>query len=282
MSPRNAWKGARRIAGRAKRRLFPTPAMAAWRQACREAERVPRYTPGRIRLMGYDLGYTDLLTTCPQWEDLFVRQTLRFETGNTAPRILDCGANIGLATLYFKRAHPRARITAFEADPSIYRVMVANLRRNGAADVETVQAAVWNKTGEIEFHSEGADSGAIATRAHRESGATRPVPSLRLRDVLDDEPVDLLKLDIEGAEGAVLDDCRGALGNVRALALDLHEFDPAHRQTGEVLDLLAAEGFTYALDELVPLPWRPPVTGANTPFPARALCWAVLVRAWRA
>src|SRR5438552_3612860 len=137
--------------------------------------------------------------------------------------------------------HPRARITAFEADPSIYQVMVENLRRNGATDVETVQAAVWNKTGEIEFHSEGADSGAIATRAHRESGAIRPVPSLRLRDVLDDEPVDLLKLDIEGSEAAVLDDCRGALGNVRALALDLHEFDPAHRQTGEVLDLLADE-----------------------------------------
>lgn len=279
MSPRSAWEGARRIAGRAKRRLFPTPEMAAWRQACREAERVPRYTPGRIRLMGYDLGYTDLLTTCPQWEDLFVRQTLRFETGIAAPRILDCGANIGLATLYFKRAHPRARITAFEADPSIYPVMVENLRRNGAADVETVQAAVWNKTGEIEFHSEGADSGAIATRAHRESGATRPVPSRRLRDVLDDEPVDLLKLDIEGAEGAVLDDCRGALGNVRALALDLHEFDPAHRQTGDVFRLLTNAGFTFDLKSLAPLPWRTPQV--RSPFPNPAPMWAVLVRAWR-
>jgi len=64
--------------------------------------------------------------------------------------------------------------------------------------------------------------------------------------------------------------------------MDLREFDPAHRQTGEVLDLLAGEGFTYALDELVPLPWRPPVAGPDTPYPGRALCWAVLVRAWRA
>lgn len=282
MSPLTAWKGARRVAGRAKRRLFPRPEVAAWRHACRQAERVPRYTRGRIELMDYDLGYTDLLTICPQWEDLFVRQTLEFKAGNAAPRILDCGANIGLATLYFKRAYPRARITAFEADPSICQVMVENLRRNGAADVETVQAAVWNKSGEIEFHSEGADSGAIATFAQGGNGASRQVPSVRLRDVLEQEPVDLLKLDIEGAEGAVLDDCRGALANVRALSLDLHEFDPAHRQTGEVLALLAREGFTYALDELVPLPWRPPVAGSDAPYAGRALCWAVLVRAWRA
>src|SRR5207248_3567332 len=128
----------RRAAGATRRRLAPSPEVAAWRRACRLAERTPRYTHGEIELGPYTLQYSDLLTLCPQWDDIFVRRSLAFTTPAQAPRILDCGANLGLASLFFKRAYPAARITAFEADPAIARMLAANLRRNGAADVEVV------------------------------------------------------------------------------------------------------------------------------------------------
>lgn len=51
------------------------------------------------------------------WE-IFIRGEYFFETEKTAPVILDCGANIGLATLFFKRIYPKARITCGEADPT--------------------------------------------------------------------------------------------------------------------------------------------------------------------
>jgi hypothetical protein len=63
--------------------------------------------------------------------------------------------------------------------------------------------------------------------------------------------------------------------------MDLHEFDPALRQAPRVLDLLARAGFTYAIDELVPLTWRPPTAEPSSPFPGKALTWAMTVRAWR-
>jgi hypothetical protein len=107
------------------------------------------------------------------------------------------------------------------------------------------------------------------------------VPSVRLRDVLEREPIDLLKLDIEGAEDAVLTDCEGVLHQVNALVLDLHEFDPAARQAPRVLECLSRAGFLYAVEDLVALPWRPPVAGPSTPFPGKALNWAMTVRAWR-
>lgn len=231
--------------------------------------------------MGFDLRYSDLLTLCPQWDDLFVKQTLRFTSGRPSPRILDCGANVGLASLYFKRAYPSARITAFEADPAIHAFLTENLARNGASDVDAVNGAVWTETGEIDFRCEGADSGSIERFAGDLRGVTRRVPAWRLRDLIAKEPVDLLKLDIEGAERAVLEDCVGVLENVRAICLDLHEVDPGRRHTAAVLDLLSREGFVYSLDQLSPLPWRPPVAGPATPFPGCHLCWAVLVRAWR-
>ena len=276
----SALRSLRRAAGSVKRWAFPAPEVAAWKQACREAERMPRFTPGRIRLMGYDLGYVDLLTLCPQWHDLFVRQALRFEAVHSAPRIIDGGANIGLASLYFKRLYPAARITAFEADPAIHAVLADNLCRNGAGDVEAVQAALWTSPSEIDFRCEGADAGSVAEVPGAPAGPVRRVPAVRLREVLDKEPVDFLKLDIEGAERAVLADCGASLRQVRALCLELHEFDPAARSTPEVLTLLEDAGFTYALDELIELPSRGE-TAERTVFPGRALSWAVLVRAFR-
>ena len=273
---------ARRIAGHVKRHYFPSPEVAAWRHACQVAEQVPRFTPGEIQLGEYRLRYADLMTTCPQWEDIFVRQTMRVILPTDAPRILDCGANIGLASLYFKRLYPAARITAYEADPAIHEILADNLSRNRAEDVETVQAAVWKENGTISFACEGADSGAVAEVTTNTKAARREVPAVRLRDLIEAEPIDLLKLDIEGAERAVLMDCAGALGNVRAMIMELHDFDPRQRNLPFVLEMIEREGFSYAVDDLVALPWIPPVAPAGSPFAGQAMCWALMVKAWRA
>jgi hypothetical protein len=63
--------------------------------------------------------------------------------------------------------------------------------------------------------------------------------------------------------------------------MDLHEFDPSVRQAPRVLELLARAGFSYAIDDFVPLTWREPRADASTPFPGRAMQWAMTVRAWR-
>jgi FkbM family methyltransferase len=261
--------------------MFESAEKAAWREACRQAEVTPRFSSGQIRLMDLDLRYADLLTLCPQWDDLFVKRTLAFMTSSPAPRILDCGANIGLASLFFLRAYPKARITAFEADPALFDILDANLKSNGAAAVETRHAALWTSTGAVTFHCEGSDSGMVGTLPGAVAGDARTVPSLRLRDVIDEGPVDLLKLDIEGAEDVVLADCEPALHRVKAIVMDLHEFDPAARQSPRVLQLLTRAGFSYAIDDLVPLPSREPRAGAETPFPGKAMQWAMTVRAWR-
>jgi FkbM family methyltransferase len=272
---------ARQRAGAIRRRLFEPPAKVAWRRAARLAETTPRFTPGTIRLLDFDLQYPDLLSLCPQWLEIFVRGTLDFQTASRSPRILDCGANVGLASLYFKRRYPRARVTAYEADPALFAVLEANLDTNGASDVDAVHAAVWTATGHLTFRCEGSDSGMIESLPGIVDGRSMTVPSVRLRDVLEREPIDLLKLDIEGAEHAVLTDCEGVLHQVNALVLDLHEFDPAARQAPRVLECLSRAGFLYAVEDLVALPWRPPVAGPSTPFPGKALNWAMTVRAWR-
>jgi len=263
-----------------KRWLFPPRELAAWHYACRVAAAVPRHTPGEIVLDGYRLAYADLLTLCPQWRDIFVDGALRFTSASNRPRILDCGANIGLAALYFKHLYPQARITAYEADPALAALCRRNLTSNGAGDVDVDAVAVWAHEGSVSFQKEGADSGAIEGTSVGLAAETMTVPSIRLRDVIARNPIDLLKMDIEGAEVTVLTDCLTALDNVHAMILDVHEFDPRHRRTPEVFDLLERAGFRVSMSNVVPLPWRSTAPVAS-PFPDNSDTWAVTVRAWR-
>lgn len=276
-----AYRRARRKAGAIVRRIFESPEQKSWRRAWHQAEVTPRFTPGTIRMMDYSIRYADLLSFCPAWQDIFVKRTLEFQSRSTSPRILDCGANVGLASLFFHRLYPQARITAFEADPALFAILDTNLKTNGAAGVVTRHAALWTSTGTLTFQCEGSDSGMISSLPGAIDGTATTVPSVRLRDVIDEGPVDLLKLDIEGAEDAVLADCEPVLPRVNALVMDLHEFDPSARQAPRVLERLTRAGFSYAIDEFVPLTWREPRSSADSPFPGKAMQWAMTVRAWR-
>jgi FkbM family methyltransferase len=231
-------------------------------------------------MMEYDVQYSDLLTFCPQWEDIFVERSLAFDAATPSPRILDCGANIGLSSLFYKRQYPRARITAYEADPDIAAQLVRNLRVNGATDVEVIAAAVWIEDGTVGFAAQGADAGALDRFTHQTDRASIQVPSRRLADAVAREPIDLLKLDIEGAELDVLRDIAPHLGNVEAMELEVHELRPDCRRLPVVLTILADAGFSYSISRVTHLPWLDRSSGRR-PFPQWAESWVAAVCAWR-
>jgi FkbM family methyltransferase len=267
----------RRLARDVQHDIWPTPELGVLQQLESRARREPRRTRGQIAVPPYRFEYVDAMSTWPQWDDIFIHHSLAFATDVRTPRIIDCGANIGLASLYFKLRFPYARLTAFEPDPGLAAVCRSNLALNDAAEnAEVRQAAVWTFDGTLDFVCEGTDSGTIASLNQPVEGPVAHVPSVQLRDWLQ-EPVDLLKLDIEGAELAVLDDCRDRLQHVRALIVELHEFDPAKRVTGRVLDLLSAAGFVFEMRAVTPLPWR---SQGQSPFADASLVWVATVRAW--
>ena len=119
--------------------------------------------PDRFACWTTSCSTPDLLSFCPQWHDIFVDGALEFRADSAAPRILDCGGNVGLASLFFKRRFPAARITAYEADPALFEILQAQPRRQRRRDVETVHAALWTANGRVTFRAEGSDSGMIGT-----------------------------------------------------------------------------------------------------------------------
>jgi FkbM family methyltransferase len=141
--------------------------------------------------------------------------------------------------LFWKSIAPDAEVTAFEADPAIARVLEANVAAAGLSGVTVIPAAVWTSAGSVTFTGEGADAGRI--------GGREIVPAVRLADYLLTH-VDLLKIDIEGAEVPVLLDCGERLRNVERIVLEYHSFFGEEQRLGELVTLLENVGFRLIMD----------------------------------
>ncbi len=167
----------------------------------------PRNKPKTIKFLTYRIQVQDCLSFIFQFKEMFVKQYYMFETKNESPLIYDCGANIGISCISFKKYFPNSKIKAFEADPAIAKMLGNNLNENSITGVEVYSKAVWINNNGIEFGAEGADSGSIYSSRNK-----MKVESIRLKDFIDEEEtIEFLKIDIEGAEAEVIQDCGKSL-----------------------------------------------------------------------
>jgi FkbM family methyltransferase len=170
-------------------------------------------------------------------------------------RFLDVGACHGLFSLAFTQGRPDSEAVAVEPSPLAWEVLESNLRRNAGARVTPLQVAVGAAPGRLTMryswhHLEAAaagDPGAVEI-------ALRTVD--RLCAELGFRP-DLVKIDVEGYELAVLRGAREVLEESRPLLfLEIHPARIAELggSIGELTDLLAELGYRICGLEGAPVP----------------------------
>lgn len=236
--------------------------------------RLWRAAPGStVTLGGLRLRITDGPNAYMQFKDEFVRHNYAFRSSVAAPVVIDGGANMGLFSLATLRDHPEARITAFEPDPAIAALLRENLAANGAAQVTVVVAALGASEGTARFARDGRAGGALGDG----DLTVRVVPLSPYAT----QPIDFLKLNIEGAELDVLRELEqaGRLRNVRAMVIEHHGWYAAPHQLAPLLDVLGRNGFRYLvhdLDDQTNPVTKPPFV----PLPA-GTPWFCLVYAWQ-
>jgi hypothetical protein len=117
----------------------------------------------------------------------------------------------------------------------------------------------------LRFGSGGALGGTLDVDArHHSDDKITPIPTIRLKDYLT-TPVDFLKIDIEGAEWEVLEDCAGQLQQVENLFVEYHSAPGKKQYLPELLAVLERAGFRLYIKEawnnrpvpFVPLHYRP-------------------------
>lgn len=143
--------------------------------------------------------------------------------------IVDCGANAGYSSLFFLHMFPASKLLAIEPDRGNFDVCCANLSRyieEGRATV--IRAALWKSNKEVLIASTGPEwARVVADTSSMTPGASEGVPGYsldRLFQLSDFPEIDLLKIDIEGAEREVFASglAREVLCNVNSIAIELH------------------------------------------------------------
>jgi FkbM family methyltransferase len=233
----------------------------------------PRRQPSRLMVGTKTLRYADMHSFFYQTKQIFGERLYDFRSEHAAPVIIDCGAHIGLASLFFKECYPAACIRAFEADAALAEMARANFETFDAGDIDIKAVAVWTHDKGVTFSHSADDAGHVGT-----SGTT--VPSVRLKTLLEGDIVDMLKVDVEGAEFDLIIDCGQALRNVRRMIIEVHAMHADRAPIGKLLAALEYADFRYTLTDLHAVTWIP--VGVQPPFGAiRTDKYIFTVFAWR-
>jgi FkbM family methyltransferase len=112
--------------------------------------------------------------------------------------IVDAGAYTGYSSIYFSTKFADARILAIEPDAGNFRMLVRNTR--SCARIDPTHAALWSTDASISIANP--DDAAWGYRAVQQEAGSVQIPTIRMDEALAwaDGHIDLLKLNIEGAE----------------------------------------------------------------------------------
>jgi FkbM family methyltransferase len=176
--------------------------------------------PGLNHSITLRAGTSDVLA----FIQLFIDGELDFQMSEEPATIVDAGANIGLASLYFAHRFPKAKILALEVDQSNFELLVRNTKTY--ANITCLKLALWSKQTQLNILNPTDEPWAFRVGEVASADGTS-IPALGVHDLLkefESGRIDLLKMDIEGAEKDVFQNGTDKwIDRIGVIAVELHD-----------------------------------------------------------
>ncbi|MEF2968106.1 FkbM family methyltransferase [Paenibacillus sp. M1] len=169
--------------------------------------------------------YVRLGTSDPTvYKQIFQGRDYIFPLSFSPKLIIDGGANVGYGSVLFANAYPEAQIVAIEPEASNYEVLQYNTAPY--KHITTVNSGLWNKDTHLKVKDNGLDKWGAMVEETSESDpdAFKAVTISSLMANYVGQEIDILKLDIEGAERELFtSDYEEWLSKVKVLIIELHD-----------------------------------------------------------
>jgi FkbM family methyltransferase len=165
----------------------------------------------------------------PAYEDVVINRQYECDLPFAPDVIIDAGAHIGLASVFFANRYPHAQIIAIEPETANFRLLEKNI--HPYKNVRAIKAALWSRDGDVILKDPGIGTWGFQVAG---DGPGAKVPALTVPTLLAREnirKVDLLKVDIEGAEKEVFAGNLEWLGRVKFLMIETHHWLVGCRET---------------------------------------------------
>jgi FkbM family methyltransferase len=161
-----------------------------------------------------------------RYNDLIQYYNLVLNEGKN-PLIIDCGANIGLASLYFATIFPRAKIVALEPESINCRFARTNNLHN---NLDVIQAAVGSESGKCVIKNTNASSNSFQVTRNIDSNAApdKVIDVITIGELISRYGVDykpfLIKIDIEGYESDLFAKDVEWISSFPLMIIELHDW----------------------------------------------------------
>lgn len=165
--------------------------------------------------------FTSDVTT---FKHIFVYGDYDFNAVPEPKVIIDAGANVGLASVYFANKYPMAKIIAIELAPSNYQLLTKNVCRY--PQIKTHNAGIWHKKEILKFKEEGISPWGykVENQIQRDGISVLSITLNEIIDTYEIQIIDILKIDIEGAEVELFsENYEHWLPKVRYLVIETHD-----------------------------------------------------------
>lgn len=213
------------------------------------------------KIFGYNIKFFNYLTLLALFNEIFLQKEYEFNANNKEPFIIDCGSNIGMSICYFKKKYPESKIVGFEPDKKTFQLLKNNVEKNKLGNVELYESAVYNREDTINFYSDvdkDGDLGMSVTKRLLESN--RRIKETKVHSVLLSrfikKPVDLLKIDIEGAEFEVIKELSNSskFKLINEIIIEYHSKTNKVNKLYKILKILEQNDFKFIIHSV----HRPP------------------------
>jgi FkbM family methyltransferase len=169
--------------------------------------------------------------------------------------VVDIGGGIGDFSIFAAHRRPGNRVYAFEPFPGSFALLRENLKRNQISNVQAFQQAIWSGRGSLALDTSTGEPVQFISRELDEAAAggdTVPCDSLENTFArLDIQRCDLLKVDAEGAEYAILFNTPEAvLAKIQRIVMEYHDAITPHTHA-ELAAFLSEKGYRVAAVENV-------------------------------
>lgn len=154
--------------------------------------------------------------------------------------VLDIGGNVGYhALLAGKCVGSKGKVITFEPSTRIYSELLANINLNPSSNIEAKKLAVSDKAGSVDFYFAGenaeGNSSIIASHGGRKTEKVDTVSFDEIAMMLPLISINLIKIDVEGAEGLVLNGLQRHLDALNTKCVIFLEISPENIKNAKVM-----------------------------------------------
>ena len=199
------------------------------------------------------LGLNITFHSCPElialFQEIFVNKDYYVALSNNSPTIIDCGSNEGLSILFFKMTYPNSKIIGFEPHPKSFETLRKNIESHKLSNITLINKAVYNTEGSIAFSRNNNIASQILPETKDDNFI---IVNTTLLSKYITTTVDLLKMDIEGAESAVIEELaqHKKLIFIKNIIMEFHTFANKNcNNMAKTLSLLEENGFSYKINK---------------------------------